>query len=218
MEIINYIFMIIVITLLVFLFRKKGSKIPITILLIFGFRIINEELLNKEVIDYRDIQNRTVSIYGNLKSEKFMEEFRNMEKNNDEIYIYINSYKTSFIIPPLFSKVSKYNILDFTLNNILEFEKSKTKKICIAKNAISSAFLLFQMCDKRIIIYGANLEYDGFHKDEFPSEKHSIIHAKIAKRMNISEYEFLKKVNKMYFHNDLTAYDEEILLKNHYIF
>lgn len=90
-------------------------------------------------IDYWNIKDRTIILNRKIEFQDrllFTLDVNDKFKKYDEIYIYIDS-PGGYIL-------NAYEMIE-------SFRKLKVKTICIAKNAKSAAFTLFQFCNRRLV-------------------------------------------------------------------
>lgn len=142
-------------------------------------------------------------IVGEINNELYIKLVNYKLTNNKNLYIYINSPGGSL-----------FDAIDI-IYLIKEFEKSKTV-ICIAQNAYSVAFTIFQSCSNRYILSNTILMQHEFKiiysKYDVNIVNNIILYIRIseAMRINIKLNVYLEKVK-----NELWIYGQDIIDNNY---
>ena len=168
------------------------------------------ELIEPELIEFK--KDNFVSLRETINqdsSSRLLSKLNVIENKHATIYLYINS--------PGGDVMAGLEIV-----NYIKSLQSRTKQIiCIAHNAMSMAFVIFQYCSKRYILYSSTLMqhqmslgvkgklYDINSRMSYLNSLEMKINQDQAKRLNMSLSNFTKLIQ-----NDWWLYSEDILLYN----
>ena len=142
-------------------------------------------------------------------SSRLLSKLNSIENKHNVIYLYINS--------PGGSVIAGLEIINY----IKSLQSQEKKIICIAHNAISMAFVIFQYCSERYILYSSTLMqhqmslgvkgklYDINSRMSYLNSLETNINQHQATRLNLSLDNFTRLIQ-----NDWWLYSEDILLNN----
>jgi ATP-dependent protease ClpP protease subunit len=167
----------------------------------------NHIYLNKKV--------NLIRLEGNITETLIKRSIHNLNryihKKYKTVYVYINSDGGNFIDAYYF---------------IMEMQNKKNIRfICIAKKASSSAFHIFQYCDKRYILknsillqHSIKIKIEGsieiledwyLHRFNDIKKKYTIVNKYVSNKINLDYYYYLEKIK-----NEWLIVGEDNILKN----
>jgi ATP-dependent Clp protease protease subunit len=139
-------------------------------------------------------------------SSRLLAKLSLIEEKHDTIYLYINS--------PGGEVTAGLEIVNY----IKSLQERSKQVICIAHNAMSMAFVIFQYCSQRYILYSSTLMqhqmalstkgklYDINSRMTYYNTLETVLNQDQATRLEISLEEFAKRIQ-----NDWWLYAEEII-------
>jgi ATP-dependent Clp protease protease subunit len=142
-------------------------------------------------------------------SSRLLSKLNSIETKHNVIYLYINS--------PGGSVIAGMEIINY----IKGLQSQSKQIICIAHNAMSMAFVIFQYCSERFILYSSTLMqhqmslgvkgklYDINSRMSYLNSLETNINQHQATRLNLSLDNFTRLIQ-----NDWWLYSEDILLNN----
>jgi ATP-dependent Clp protease protease subunit len=172
--------------------------------------LIEPELIGTELIELK--KDNFVSLREMINqdsSSKLLSKLNSIETKHNTIYLYINS--------PGGDVMAGLEIINY----IKSLQKRNKEIICIAHNAMSMAFVIFQYCSKRYILYSSTLMqyqmslgvkgklYDINSRMSYLNSLELKINQDQATRLNMSLPNFTRLIQ-----NDWWMYAEDILLNN----
>jgi len=166
--------------------------------------------VNSELVDLK--KDNFVSLRETINQEsssRLLSKLYSIENKHNVLYLYINS--------PGGNVIAGLEII-----NYIKSLQSRSKKIiCIAHNAMSMAFVIFQYCSERYILYSSTLMqhqmslgvkgklYDINSRMSYLNSLENKLNQDQATRLQLSVDNFTKLIQ-----NDWWLYSEDILLYN----
>lgn len=172
--------------------------------------LIEPKLIGPELIEFK--KDNFVSLRETINqdtSSRLLTKLNLIETKHNTIYLYLNS--------PGGDVMAGLEIINY----IKSLQSRDKQIICIAHNAMSMAFVIFQYCSKRYILYSSTLMqhqmalgvkgklYDINSRMSYLNSLELKINQDQATRLNISLDKFTKLIQ-----NDWWMYSEDILLNN----
>jgi ATP-dependent Clp protease protease subunit len=142
-------------------------------------------------------------------SSKLLLKLNAIESKHDKLYIYINS--------PGGNVMAGLEIVNY----IKSLQERSKKIICIAHNAMSMAFVVFQYCSERYILHSSTLMqhqmslglqgklYDINSRMTYLNSLETKLNQYQSKRLNMSEEKFIQKIQ-----HDWWLYADDIIAHN----
>lgn len=142
-------------------------------------------------------------------SSRLLSKLNSIESKHNVMYLYINS--------PGGNVLAGLEIINY----IKSLQSREKRLICIAHNAMSMAFVIFQYCNDRYILYASTLMqhqmslgvegklYDVNSRMSYLNSLETNINREQANRLNMSLDNFTRLIQ-----NDWWLYSEDILLHN----
>ena len=170
--------------------------------------VIDTNVIDSTLIDLK--KDNFVSLRESItqdSSSRLLAKLNAIENKHNTIYIYINS--------PGGNVIAGLEIINY----IKSLQRRDKQVICIAHNAMSMAFVVFQYCSERYILYSSTLMqhqmslgvkgklYDINSRMSYLNSLEVKINEYQAKRLHLSLDNFTKLIQ-----NDWWLYSEDILL------
>jgi ATP-dependent Clp protease protease subunit len=172
---------------------------------LFAVSICHSELIEFKKDNFVSLRE----VISQDSSSKLLLKLNGIENKHETLYLYINS--------PGGSVMAGLEIINY----IKSLQQRSKKVICIAHNAISMAFVIFQYCSERYILESSTLMqhqmslgvqgklYDINSRLTYINSLETKLNQDQSKRLNISEEKFMQKIQ-----HDWWLYSDDIITHN----